>query len=262
MFKNSVAFELNEPRSHTKTWLLIKKHKCLISNSWKPTAICFLRYNTKACKECLTRPQGERLKLQLLSCTAQRKAHSVPSSPAVGDCFGPFTLLLTRPHCSRDVSTLFLSENILRMLKDSAFGETQNQQQADTLENELNIRRKVEERQRTGRERRSGWGGRGLYRSWKQVVVAVSHFFTGIFPSWFTCSFNFVYLQQARKKGKYVKTVILNLVTSTKHRHDSLRFEEEGVPRCILGEYVCGQSEQLIRPNLETHTRARAGMRW
>lgn len=133
-----------------------KKRKCLISNSGKPTAVWFLRYNTKACKECLTRPQGERLKLRLLSCTKQRKAHSVLSSPAVGDGFGPFTLLLTRPHCSRDVSTLFLSENILRMLEDSEFGETQNQQQADILENALNIRRKVEERQRTGRERRSG----------------------------------------------------------------------------------------------------------
>lgn len=93
----------------------------------------------------MTRPQGERLKLRLLSCTKQRKAHSVLSSPAVGDCFGPLTLLLTRPHCSRDVSTLFLSENILRMLKDSEFGETQNQQQADILENALNIRREGKE---------------------------------------------------------------------------------------------------------------------
>ena len=38
-----------------------------------------------------------------------------------------------------------------------------------------------------------------------------------------------------------------------------LRFEEEGVPRCILGEDVCGQSEQLIRPNLENMCAHRQG---
>lgn len=26
------------------------------------------------------------------------------------------------------------------------------------------------------------------------------------------------------------------------------------MPRCILGQYVCGQREELLCPNLETHT--------
>lgn len=46
------------------------------------------------------------------------------------------------------------------------------------------------------------------------------------------------------------------MLANVKRGHKSFsRFEEEGVPRCILGKYVCGQSEQLIRPNLEKHRR-------
>lgn len=48
----------------------------------------------------------------------QGKAHYMLSWPGAANCFGLFTLLMMTPHCSRAISTLFLSENILRMLKD------------------------------------------------------------------------------------------------------------------------------------------------
>lgn len=59
----------------------------------------------------------------------QGKEHCMGSWPGAANCLRPFTLLTT-PHCSRAVSTLFLSENILRMLKDRGA----NQQRAASSE--------------------------------------------------------------------------------------------------------------------------------
>lgn len=75
------------------------------------------RLQRQKCKECLTRPQGERPDVTLIM-YKQGKAHCMLSCPGAVNCPGLFTLLLMTPHCSRAVSTLFLSENILRMLKD------------------------------------------------------------------------------------------------------------------------------------------------
>lgn len=72
----------------------------------------------------------------------QGKAHRVLSCPGAANCPGLFTLLLMTPHCSRAVSTLFLSENILRMLKD------RDPESAASRARSLNSRGKVEERQR------------------------------------------------------------------------------------------------------------------
>lgn len=79
-----------------------------------------------------------------------------------------------------------------------------------------------------------------------------SHFFTAIFPSWFTCSFSFVYLTQMQRKlfrcnsnGAFVCR------EEIKNTLDFSRFKEEGVPRYILGKNVGGQSEELIGPNLK-----------
>lgn len=78
------------------------------------------RLQRQKCQECSTRPQGERPDVVTLIMYKQWRAHCTLSWPAAAatDCFGPFTLLLMTPHCSRAISTLFLSENILRMLKD------------------------------------------------------------------------------------------------------------------------------------------------
>lgn len=50
---------------------------------------------------------------------------------------------------------------------------------------------------RSGKERRSGAKGRLSFWFFKSALL--SHFFTGIFPSWLTCSFSFVYLKQRKQ---------------------------------------------------------------
>lgn len=124
------------------------------------------------------------------------------------------TLLLTRPHCSRAVSTLFLSENILRILKHRRvwIDHTQCSKSFYPLKPFINPRLHMEFKpdpkklgftQVTGTTKRAE--ARRRERKWKRdsreekkeevgsfkfcigfkkrLGVGVTHFFTGIFPS-------------------------------------------------------------------------------
>lgn len=98
-------------------WHLTEMHILrLLSKS--PTAVFCPPFTAKACEECYATPQGER------SCIYYHVWNNEREQPHDQWSLVMITLLLTRPHCSRDVSTLFLSENILRILKDREFEET------------------------------------------------------------------------------------------------------------------------------------------
>lgn len=98
------------------------------------------------------------------------------------------TLLLMRPHCSRAVSTLFLSENILMTLKDKVQNHIQikclqwrvqakrvRNLRSDCKHKKIRVtikepREKVEERQRRGKERRSEEQCKSGWRGWYSLL--------------------------------------------------------------------------------------------
>lgn len=98
------------------------------------------------------------------------------------------TLLLMRPHCSRAVSTLFLSENILMTLKDKVQNHIQikclqwrvqakrvRNLRSDCKHKKIRVtikelREKVEERQRRGKERRSEEQFKSGWRGWYSLL--------------------------------------------------------------------------------------------
>lgn len=75
-----------------------------------------------------------------------------------------------------------------------------------------------------------------------------AHFLTGIRPSWFTCSFSFVYLGR-QVGGSHPGHRYLHPRHSPGKAWGS-RFAQEGVPGGILSQDVHSQLEQLLRPDL------------
>lgn len=90
-------------------------------------------------------------------------------------------------------------------------------------------------------------GGKGHQDQGKVRKGRGAHFLTGIRPSWFTCSFSFVYLGR-QAEGSCPGDGHL-------HPHPprqawGSRFAQEGVPRGVLSQDVHGQLEQLLSPDL------------
>lgn len=192
---------------------------------WRPAAV----YKSKNVKNARQDLRVRGLTLWLLSCTSRGRrtvCWAGPKPLTASDCLPCCWWRRTAPEPSPLSSCQRTSWECWKT-------ETQNQQWAGRFHSGLNTRGKVEERQRTGRERRSGRRGTGVCaaaeRGWKRLKeagdeAAASHFFTGILPSWFTCSFSFVYLQPQTKVW-----IIINLSHIIFHTHTNthcLRFEE------------------------------------
>lgn len=82
-----------------------------------------------------------------------------------------------------------------------------------------------------------------------------AHFLTGIRPSWFTCSFSFVYLGR-RQKGHALGTDTCTPNAPPRQAWGS-RFAQEGVPGGVLSQDVHSQLEQLLSPDLGVRTQGR-----
>lgn len=84
-----------------------------------------------------------------------------------------------------------------------------------------------------------------------------AHFLTGIRPSWFTCSFSFVYLG-TQVEGSRPGNSYLNSPLPPMHppnpaapgQAQGSRFAQEGVPGGVLSQDVHSQLEQLLGPDL------------
>lgn len=147
------------------------------------------------------------------------------------------------PHCSRAVSTRFLSENILRMLQDRD-PESQQHQWGGGRET-----KRQEGKEEVGEGR---WSRCRKWLKGAAGAAAVSLFHGDLAV--------LVHLQlqlcvaATGDNGADCHQSFLKRRKKCARTHAHLRLEEEGVPRCILGKYVCCQSEQLVCPNLEKHT--------
>lgn len=180
----------------------------------------------------------------------QGKAHCMLSWPGAANCFRLFTLLLMTPHCSRAISTLFLSENILRMLKDRDPESAASRSLSHQTQHKGGSGRETNDRKGKKKWKKGDWS---LCRGRKRLATRLRSL-TSSRESCRPDSPAASALCICSHKQRCGLLSIFHMSFSIHTNTHCLRFEEEDVPRCILGKYVCCQSEQLICPNLEKHT--------
>ena len=93
-----------------------------------------------------------------------------------------------------------------------------------------------------------------------------AHFLTGIRPSWFTCSFSFVYLGRQVGGSRPGTTASWTphhalLPRASPGQAQGSRFAQEGVPGGVLSQDVHSQLEELIGPDLRGQDPG-AGSEW
>lgn len=204
------------------------------------------------------------------------------------------TLLLTRPHCSRAVSTLLLSENILRILKhrrvwidhtqrSKSFLSTETIHQPTSLHGIQARPKKPGFTRVTGTTKRAE--ARRRERKWKRdsreekkeevgsfkfcigfkkrLGVGVTHFFTGIFPSWFTWSFNLVYLEETGCSTEAIQNLPNIKAETLTHTHTQSLTLWGGRCSAMHSGKVCSWPKWTARPSKsgKAHTGKNEGMK-